>query len=174
MIMKKISLLILFIALAGQTYAQNRQSFWASIPESEIQAKGERTIIPQKYKTFRVSPQELKNLLFSAPNEEQVSLRNSKVIIDLPLPDGSIQKFRVVEALVMSPELAAQFPNIKTFNVEGIDDPRANGKLDWNDFGFHGMIRKPPGDVFMILTPEQLFLMTLLIIQQIFKKIPKI
>jgi len=147
--MKKISLLILFIALAGQTYAQNRQSFWASIPESEIQAKGERTIIPQKYKTFRVSPQELKNLLFSAPNEEQVSLRNSKVIIDLPLPDGSIQKFRVVEALVMSPELAAQFPNIKTFNVEGIDDPRANGKLDWNDFGFHGMIRKPSGDVFI-------------------------
>ncbi len=147
--MKKITLLISFITVIGNTYAQMGAAHWSLITESRIQITGERTIIPQKYKTFHVSAQELKNLLFSAPDEGQVLLRNSQVIVDLPLPDGSIQKFRVVQASIMAPELAAQYPNIKTFNVEGIDDPSANGKLDWNDFGFHGMIRKPSGDMFI-------------------------
>jgi hypothetical protein len=147
--MKKISLFISIITLAGSVYAQRGKSYWNPIPESEIQVTGERTIIPNKYKTYHLSGTDLKNLLFSAPNEDKVSLRNSQVIVELPLPDGSIQKFRVVEAPVMAPELAAQYPNIKTFNIEGVEDPRANGKLDWNDFGFHGMIRRPSGDLFI-------------------------
>jgi hypothetical protein len=147
--MKKITLFISIIAFSGSTFAQKVTSYWSSIPESEIKKTGERTIIPSKYKTFHLSGMDLKNVLFSAPNEDKVSLRNSQVIVELPLPDGSIQKFRVVEAPVMAPELAAQYPNIKTFNIEGVDDPRANGKLDWNDFGFHGMIRKPSGDLFI-------------------------
>jgi hypothetical protein len=147
---RKLSIAVLLVSTS--LYAQTEQrgkSYWNPIPESEIQVTGERTIIPMKYKTVHLSGIELKNLLFSAPHEDNVSLRNSKVIIDLPLPDGSIQKFRVVEAPVMAPELAAQFPNIKTFNVEGVDDARANGKLDWTDFGFHGMIRRPSGDIFV-------------------------
>ena len=147
--MKKKFLLIFFAAVVGQTNAQSRQSYWGPISESEIQMRGERTIIPEKYKVFHVSVEELKDVLFAAPAEDQVNLRNSQAIIDLPLPDGTIQRFRVVQASIMAPELQAQFPNIKTFNVEGIDDPRANGKLDWNDFGFHGMIRRPSGDIFI-------------------------
>lgn len=147
--MKKSFLLIFLLAVITNISAQTRQAFWTSISEADIQPKGERTIIPQKYKTFRVSAQALKDLLFAAPTEDQVSLRNSQTIVELPLPDGSTQRFRVVQASVMAPELAAQFPNIKTFSIEGIDDARANGKLDWTDFGFHGMIRKPSGDVFI-------------------------
>jgi hypothetical protein len=148
---KKLTLVVLMIStgLYAQSSDQRGKSYWNPIPESEIHVTGERTIIPMKYKTVHLSGTELKNLLFAAPNEDNVNLRNSQVIIDLPLPDGSIQKFRVVEALVMAPELAAQFPNIKTFSVEGVTDPRANGKLDWTDFGFHGMIRRPSGDIFI-------------------------
>jgi hypothetical protein len=148
---KQLTLAVLMIStgLYAQSSDQRGKSYWNPIPESEIQVTGERTIIPVKYKTVHLSGTELKNLLFTAPNEDKVSLRNSQVIIDLPLPDGSIQKFRIVEALVMAPELAAQFPTIKTFSVEGVNDPRANGKLDWTDFGFHGMIRRPTGDIFI-------------------------
>jgi hypothetical protein len=148
---KQLTLAVLMIStgLYAQSSDQRGKSYWNPIPESEIHVSGERTIIPMKYKTVHLSGTELKELLFTAPNEDKVNLRNSQVIIDLPLPDGSIQKFRVVEALVMAPELAAQFPNIKTFSVEGVNDPHANGKLDWTDFGFHGMIRRPSGDIFI-------------------------
>ncbi len=147
--MKRNFLFIFLLAVITSATAQTRESYWGSISESEIKVRGERTIIPQKYMTYRVSVNELKNVLSAAPTEEQMNLRSSQAIIELPLPDGSIQRFRLVEASIMAPELAAQFPNIKTYNIEGIDDPRANGKLDWNDFGFHGMIRKPSGDIFI-------------------------
>jgi hypothetical protein len=49
----------------------------------------------------------------------------------------------------MAPELAAKFPSIKTYNVKGINDKGAYGKLDWNEFGFHGMIRTANGDFFI-------------------------
>jgi hypothetical protein len=149
---KQLSLAVLLIStgLYAQTPpGQQGASYWNPIRESEIQVTGERTIIPMKYKTLHLSGTKLKDLLFAAPNEDHVSLRNSTLTIDLPLPDGSIQKFRVVEAPVMAPELAAQFPNIRTFNVEGVEDARANGKLDWTEFGFHGMIRRPSGDIFI-------------------------
>jgi hypothetical protein len=65
------------------------------------------------------------------------------------LPNGSIQKFKVVESPIMEPALAASFPDIKTYSIKGIDDPYANGKLDWNEFGFHGMVRSINGDFFI-------------------------
>jgi hypothetical protein len=147
--MKKLLLLTSILTITGSTFAQRGKSYWNSIAESEIQVDGKRTIIPEKYKTFHLTGMDLKNTLFSAPDQDKVNLRNSPVIIELPMPDGSIQKFRVVEAPIMAPELAAQYPDIKTFNVEGVDDPRANGKLDWTAFGFHGMIRRPSGDLFI-------------------------
>ncbi len=147
--MKKILLFACLFALTASAQTQQSASYWKTVNESNIKISGERTIVPQKYKTFELSGKEFKELLFAAPNEKKVALRNSPTILELPLPDGTIQKFRAVEAPIMAPELAAQFPSIKTFNVEGIDDPRANGKLDWTDFGLHGMIRSTSGDVFI-------------------------
>ena len=66
------------------------------------------------------------------------------------MPNGNIEKFRVVESPIMEPGLAAQFPNIKTYSVKGIDDAYANGKIDWTpEFGFHGMVRSVHGDFFI-------------------------
>lgn len=147
--MKKIVLLASILAMTSGAFAQRGKSYWNPVLESEIQNPGERTIIPEKYKTYHLSAAELKTTLFSAPNENKVSLRNSPVVVELPLPDGTVQKFRVVEASIMAPELAAQFPDIKTFSIEGVDDPHASGKLDWTAFGFHGMIRRPSGEVYI-------------------------
>ena len=145
----KISFTLLLICLATFINAQVEKKQWISINSLEIRTAGERTIIPEKYKIYRLVNDNLKELLFSAPNELNATLKNSQTIIELPMPNGKIERFKVVDASIMAPELAAQFPNIKTFSVQGVDDPQANGKLDWNDFGFHGMIRNPSGDVFI-------------------------
>jgi len=150
---KGITKLFVFLALAtfGSTSiikAQNSLNYWKPVFEKEIKTTGERVIIPNKYKTFRVT-EEFKNVLFSAPNEANVSLQNSNTIIELPMPNGELQKFKLVESPVMAAELAAQFPTIKTFNVMGIDEPGTYGKLDWTEFGFHGMLFSPNGRVFI-------------------------
>jgi hypothetical protein len=129
--------------------AQNNNKFWSPINESNIKQLGKRQIVPKKYLAFELINSELKSVLFSAPNESSVKINESNCIISLPLPNGEIQKFRVVESSIMERALQAQFPNYRTFSVKGIDDPYANGKLDWNEFGFHGMVRSVNGDFFI-------------------------
>lgn len=139
--MKKLFIFILALSFAVNFNAQTNDKLWLSSTESAIQPKGKRQIIPKNYLVFNLVGTQLKDILFAAPNEKTVKINESICIITLPLPNGTFQKFRVVEASIMEQGLATQFPNIKTFSVKGIDDPYANGKLDWNEFGFHGMIR---------------------------------
>lgn len=123
--------------------------FWMPISESKIQTQGKRQIVPKKYLTFQVNTYELKNQLKTALPETSVKINESPCIISLPAPNGNIQKFKVVESSIMEPGLASQFPDIKTYSLKGIDDPYANGKLDWNEFGFHAMVRSINGDFFI-------------------------
>ncbi|HET6225913.1 MAG TPA: zinc-dependent metalloprotease family protein [Bacteroidia bacterium] len=147
--MKKITLFTFIIAFAGSAIAQNGNRYWSPSNESAIRSAGERTIIPQKYAAFHMEEAAFKAALFAAPHEDNYHIRNSSYIIELPMPTGEFQKFKVVEAPIMAPELAAQFPEIKTFSIEGIDDPYAHGKLDWTAFGFHAMVLTPSGDLFI-------------------------
>lgn len=130
--------------------AQSSDKFWSLTKDADVKPTGKRQIIPQKYVVFKLNGTQLKDALFAAPNEKSVKINESNCIITLPLPNGTFQRFKVVEASIMEPGLVNQFPNIKTFSVKGIDDPYSNGKLDWNEFGFHGMIRTVnEGDFFI-------------------------
>ncbi len=129
--------------------AQEIKKFWAPVEEKSIQLTGQREIIPKKYKTFELEADHLKTALFAAPKESEVNIKQSPLIITLPMPDGSIQKFKVVESSIMEEALANKYPQIKTFMALGIDNPYASGRLDWGEFGFHGLIRSPEGDVYI-------------------------
>jgi len=126
-----------------------KDKYWTVSTEANIKLTGKRQIIPQKYLTFKLNGTALKDKLFSSPSEKKVIINESTSIVTLPLPNGTIQKFKVVESPIMEPGLASQFPDMKTFSIKGIDDPYANGKLDWNEFGFHGMVRTVNGDFFI-------------------------
>lgn len=63
------------------------------------------------------------------------------VLMALPLPDGSTGRFRIYETSVLAPELAVQFPRIKTYMGVGLDDPSATIALDMTPIGFHAMVR---------------------------------
>lgn len=147
--MKKTIILSSLIISFFTFKAQNNQGLWKPIQEKDIAITGKRDIVPEKYKTFHLDLNSLKNILASAPLDKNVKADNSSVILNLPMPDGSIEKFKVVESPVMEDALQNSFPNIRTYNVRGIDDAYASGKLDLTEFGFHGMIRSPKGDVYI-------------------------
>ncbi|MBI3520278.1 MAG: hypothetical protein HY062_13105, partial [Bacteroidetes bacterium] len=147
--MKKTFILSGLIISCLSFNAQSNKEFWQPVNEKEITVSGKRDIIPNKYRTYRLDMSAIKNLLASAPLDKNVKTENSNVIISLPMPDGSLQKFKVVESPVMEEPLQISFPEIRTYNVRGIDDVYASGKLDVTEFGFHGMIRSPQGDVFI-------------------------
>jgi subtilisin-like proprotein convertase family protein len=103
-----------------------------------------RVIKPFKYRTVTLDSVELLKTLRAAPSEKNViSGINKPQIMLVPLPNGKSARFKIWECPVMAPELAAQFPNIKTYAGQGIDDPLATIKLDWTEMGFHAMILSP-------------------------------
>lgn len=139
------SLIISFLSFS----AQSNKALWKEIKENQISNLGQRDIVPEKYKTFRLDINALKMLLMSAPLDKNIPVEYSSVIIALPMPDGSIKDFKLTESPIMEDALQTSFPNIRTYNVRGIDDKYASGKLDFTEYGFHGMIRSPFGDIFI-------------------------
>lgn len=147
--MKKITTLSSLLFFTASFQAQTSTQVWKSINEKEIHVTGKRDIIPYAYETYHLDLKNLQNILANAPLDNQVSAENSNIIVNLPMPNGTIQKFKVVESPVMEESLQKSFPGIRTYNVRGIDDLYASGKLDITEFGFHGMIRSPQGDVYI-------------------------
>lgn len=60
--------------------------------------------------------------------------------LSLPFPDGTFQRFEIVESPIMEPGLAARYPEIRTYRAIGLDDPTASGRLDITPQGFHAMV----------------------------------
>ncbi|PBQ32365.1 hypothetical protein CNR22_11480 [Sphingobacteriaceae bacterium] len=148
--MKHLYLLVtaLILFFSADLFSQNT-TFWSTTNESSIRVTGVRQIIPQKFKTFSLIGEDLREKLYQAPHEKNTRVELSNTVIYLPTPSGSIQKFKVIESPVMAEELSLAYPQIKTFIVKGIDDPHATGRVDWNQYGFHGMIFSARGDYYI-------------------------
>ncbi|MGQ9651456.1 MAG: reprolysin-like metallopeptidase [Phycisphaerae bacterium] len=106
----------------------------------------------KSYRLVQLDQALLKENFDKAPHESVLRADQSPIVIALPMPDGTFQRFSYVESPVMAPELAAQFPEIKTYLGQGIDDPNATVRFDWTPQGFHGFVRSPSGTA--IIDPE--------------------
>ncbi len=137
------------ITQASQGNTQSQDGVWQFVEEASIVAKGERQIVPQVYRTVQANEAELKNLLSKAPLEFTKEAKDNRVVIALPMPDGSLAKFRVEESPIMEPALAAQYPEIKTYRGQGVDDPAATTRMDFTPAGFHAMILSERGTVYI-------------------------
>ncbi|MBL7783707.1 MAG: hypothetical protein JNM22_20900, partial [Saprospiraceae bacterium] len=111
--------------------------------------RGQRQIVPTNYRTLTLDVDMMKSLLDQAPMEVLSSVQTDAVTVELPMPNGTMQHFRVVEYSMMEAPLAAQFPEIKTYNGMGVEDPAAQVRLDFTQFGFHAMVLSPNGAVFI-------------------------
>jgi hypothetical protein len=107
-----------------------------------------RFVKPQLYKTLSLDFSGYKNFLNTAPKEFTVSISNG-LQVDIPYPDNSYKRFKIVETKMMEDGLAAQLPGIKTFTGQGIDDPYATIRIDYTYQGFHAFIMSPKGNIFI-------------------------
>ncbi len=78
----------------------------------------------------------VKDVAFERANE----VGTPSTLLELPHPDGSLALFRVIESPVMAPELAAKFPEIRTFRGVGVDDPTASVRFELAPRGFSAMV----------------------------------
>ena len=97
---------ILVLMSAGSVFAQT--SLWQDVT---LQAKSNSDASTTRY--FDSNDQALRDLLSLVPSEWS----GQSINIDLPMPDGSLSRFSIVESPIMEAELAAKYPQIKTYKV---------------------------------------------------------
>ncbi len=134
-------IVIIFITLI--TFSLNSNSsemYWNDVSGNQLNIPGERILNPTTFKTFELSYMPFKIMLESAPHERNVNLRNSNFVISIPMPDGSIQRFNVIEYAMMEQGLSDKFPELRTFYGQGIDNPLSSVRMDITYKGFHAMI----------------------------------
>ncbi|MEO6456399.1 MAG: reprolysin-like metallopeptidase [Ginsengibacter sp.] len=140
-------LLILFLKIAALSLAQEK--FWKFESEQSVLKRNTpQIIIPQAYRTLSLSFDQYKAYLNSAPVESLPNLENG-LEISLPYPDNSFKKFRISETKIMEDALASQFPEIKTYVGQGIDDPTASVRIDCTTQGFHAYVSSSAGSLFI-------------------------
>ncbi|MDP2207498.1 MAG: M12 family metallo-peptidase, partial [Bacteroidota bacterium] len=141
---------IFFVSMSYTIKAQvNTEYLWKDINETTILEKTERQIIPIFYRTVALDINRLEAILDQAPVEFSEATKSVKVVISLPMPDGTFKSFHIVNSPVMELELAVKYPEIQTYSGQGIDDPTATVRFDLTPAGFHAMILSANGTVFI-------------------------
>ena len=145
--LRRVALLALAAGLPlGAAYAQNRPAPptpWADDAAARFAATtGDYASWLYRYRPVTLDLAALRPVLAAAPLEGSLAAARgtSAAVLAVPLPDGTTGRFRLVEAPVMAPALAAQFPQIKTYAGVGLDDPTASIRCDLTPLGFHAQI----------------------------------
>jgi subtilisin-like proprotein convertase family protein len=125
---------------------------WQIIEEKNIDISDrDHEVIPDKYATLQLELNEMKKILSSAPLWRTSQAQSINLFIDLPMPDGSFQQFKVEYAPIMHEDLARRYPYIRTYVGYGVDDPTAYVRFDLTQKGFHAFVRSAPqSDVYIV------------------------
>ncbi len=134
----KITLLTLLIC----AFAQNidAQSLWQTIETSRIPEKGTRYIVPDEFKTYTLNEEQLAPVLATAPLQNTRAASSEEVFFSMPMPDGRMKNFQIINSPVMAPGLAARYPEIQTYSGFDVDNPANTVRFDLTPAGFHAMI----------------------------------
>jgi hypothetical protein len=139
-----VALLLLTLG-GGSAFAA---AIWSDVAPSTIAPAQDRPIVPERFRALAADMDALRAQLAAVPHEDLVGPEGA-AIIDLPMPDGSFERFAVLETALLAPELGAQYPEIRTYTGRGIDDPAATLRLDITPAGFHGFILCERGTIFI-------------------------
>jgi hypothetical protein len=139
--------ILLFLPFAG--IAQSHD-FWTVYTQSI--SSDNRQIVPDKYNVFELNESMFKEALARLDNSNEIE-------ISLPLPDGEEAIFKTQYDPIMHADLAATFPQIRTYKVINSKDKGEWGRIDLTLKGFHGIIFSRKGtiyiDPFATDTPEK-------------------
>lgn len=97
---------------------------------------------------------QLKSKLSKAPPRSKTAIKST---VQLPFPNakGALEVFTIYEASIMHPDLAAKYPNIKSYVGQGITDPGATIRFSTTSKGLYAMCRGAKSTFFInSLTPD--------------------
>ncbi|MBX2907673.1 MAG: Ig-like domain-containing protein [Taibaiella sp.] len=133
--MKKLFTCITLLLTAGVQLASAKDAVWTRVAKEQAPAKELLRMPPSEYLVYKADVAALKAMLWALPQDYSQAR-----IMELPMPDGSFRAFRVWETPMMPASLAAQYPDIRTFTAEAVDNKNVTAKFDFTELGFHAVV----------------------------------
>ena len=109
----------------------------AGLPQTTIRSRAVRP--------FRFDARLFAVAMGTVASEAPSEVGTPSTLLELPHPDGGLERFRVIESPVMAPELATKFPEIRTYRGQGVDDPSASVRFEVSPRGFSAMVLSASG-----------------------------
>lgn len=127
----------LFILAEG---VQADPSYWQDSPQSDLEsAKLARTApLPADYRILTVDLDQLTETL-----DSNARRGGTPVTIDLPHPEGGFSAFEMYPSGVMSPGLAAKFPEIRAYKGYSVEGVQASVQLEITPKGVTAQVLSP-------------------------------
>lgn len=136
---KKLSYLLVLVLVSGFVFSQ--KNAWQKITPSQLdRATNLKDLNKEYYETYQLNLDFFKQQLSDVASRGTNS--TSTTIISFPTENGSFESFRVYEAPVLSPELAIQFPAIKTYVGFATDNSGSRVRFSVTPQGVQSMISR--------------------------------
>ena len=137
--MKKNLLSIALMAFTGFCFAQ--EGLWknAVIKNDAVMIANKSTL--SNPRLFELNVEQLKQAVINSP--QRFSGSKSTVVVSFPNGDGQFERFSIMESSNMDPELAARYPEIKSYVGEGIDNPTSTVYFSISPLGLQTMTLGP-------------------------------
>ena len=140
--MKQKFFAIALLAISSFSFAQNGDSFWRTTSKkSDARVEANKNLI-QNPRLFELDIQKLQKKLEKTP-ERNSNLKSSNTIIAFPNANGGMENFQIWEQSNMDPDLAARYPEIKSYIGIGINNPTASAYISTSPLGFKSMVLNP-------------------------------
>ncbi|MFN8319349.1 MAG: M12 family metallo-peptidase [Saprospiraceae bacterium] len=136
-----------FIAAVLLFGTADAQGIWKNVDRfpSSDRKEAAITFLPSAFASFELDWENLSRQSSLAPFERAGQGTTS---IELPFPDGSTQKFEMVNSPVMEAGLAQKFPSIQSYKA-WTSDKKYVARFDVSAAGFHASIRGPEGEIYI-------------------------
>ena len=105
-----------------------------------VKSTAQRPNFPMDFTLFKLDLQSVKQKLYTA--QDRFADNAQSAIIEIPNSQGKIEKFRMYEASNFDPALQAQFPDIRAYVGQGIDNATSQIRLSISPEGISTMTFK--------------------------------
>ncbi|MES2703318.1 MAG: zinc-dependent metalloprotease family protein [Bacteroidota bacterium] len=112
----------------------NAGNYWQQIDAAKA-PKNLQVIHPTSFLVYTMDEAALKLQMWNLSTDPAEGM-----IVSLPMPDGTYRDFKVWQSPMMEAELAAKYPEIKTFSGEAVNNHAVTAKLEFTLYGFTAMI----------------------------------
>ncbi|WP_426278226.1 reprolysin-like metallopeptidase [Chryseobacterium sp. S-02] len=135
--MRKQLSMIGMLLITGISFAQTDR-LWSETSRKTTSEIFENKSSITAPRVFSLDINGLKNVLAKAPKRLAAG-EKSEIIISFPNSEGKMENFKVKENSNFAPELAAKYPNIKSYVGTGLEDPNSTVYFSISPLGLSSM-----------------------------------